>query len=264
MDYNFPVDLQPVFLSNGKQIVNRQAVVRTDTMDTLGIVSNEYGLIKHATVIDSFREAGQEFGVQEKISLVSNGAKMFYQMTFPKVQMEIKKGDIVQMQMIVKNSYNGGNSLSVIFGALRLVCLNGMVLGTNFMQFRFRHIGNVGGLRNQDIIDEYKNAYSSYLRLFSEKVPVINRMAQVQVGESQMIFDKNEIKKVLFNKDEVKMPQYLLEEAETEFSNKNDLTVWGYYNALTYAVTHKMKKESPDRAIWYGMEAWKAAERVMN
>src|SRR5205814_8078706 len=94
-NYDFPVELQPIYLEGNREIKKQKAVVRTDTMDTLGIVSDGYGLIKHGQVIDSFREASLKFGVQEKISLTNNGARLFYQMTFPKVQLEVAKGDIV-------------------------------------------------------------------------------------------------------------------------------------------------------------------------
>lgn len=252
--YDFPVTLQPIFLSNGKPIEKRQAVVRTDTMDTLGIVSDDYGLVKHSSVIDSFREAGRKFKVEEKISLAKNGAYLFYQMQFPKVEAEVRKGDFIRMMMIAKNSYNGTNALQVIFGAFRLVCLNGMIIGTHFMQFSFRHVGSLGNIDNKFIMDQYKDTYSNYIKLFGEKTPQISAMARKPLHRVSHLY-KPEV---------VKLPEYLLNEARFKYDHEKDKTVWGYYNSLTYAVTHKMRKENADRSIKYGVEAWKAAERVMN
>lgn len=251
--YDFPVELQPIFLGNNQEIPKRKAVVRTDTMQTLGIVSNDYGLVKHAAVIDAFREAGQEYNIKEEINLVKDGAYLLYKMTFPKVQAEIRKGDLVQMQMIAKNSYNGMNSLTIVFGAFRLVCLNGMVLGRQFMQFSYRHIGNVGGMTSFDI-DQYRNAYATYIKLFGERMPMITGMARQELRSTDGLFEK----------EYVSLPKYLLQEAKQSYETGKDNTVWGYYNALTFAITHRLKKPSPDLQVFYGMEAWKAAEKTVN
>lgn len=252
-NYDFPVELQPIYLGGEVEIKNKKAVVRTDTNQALGIASDNYGLVKHATVIDQFREAGAEYGVEEKISLTKNGANLFYQMTFPKVEAEVQKGDIVRMMMIAKNSYNSGSSLQVIFGAFRLVCENGMILGTKFLSFNFRHIGNVGGVNDIEIMNQYKDSYTNYIKLFGEKMPIITAMAQKEIPNEGLLFDK----------DAVHIPEYLLKEAESSFNTHNDKSLWGYYNSLTDAVTHKMRKESPALAINYGITAWKAAESYM-
>lgn len=256
-NYNFPVELQPIYLANGEAIEARKAVVRTDTMNTLGIVSDDYGLVKHASVIDSFREAGRAYDVQEKISLTKNGAYLFYQMMFPKVQAEVRKGDFIRMMMIAKNSYNGNNSLQVIFGAFRLVCENGMILGTQFLSFNFRHIGDVGGNAGTDqmfMMGHYQEAYGNYIKLFGEKMPMITEMAKYPVVLTEDLFDQKRLE----------LPKYLVDEAKQSFIEKSDNTAWGFYNALTFAITHRMKTSNPNLAIDYGIKAWKAAELAIN
>lgn len=244
-NYNFPVELQPMFLSNGQEIANRKAVVRTDTMQTLGLVSNDYGLVKHSTVIDTFRKNVKQ-DVTEKVNLTHDGAVLFYQMMFPKVESEIRKGDLVRMQMIVKNSYNGSNTLQIIFGAFRLVCSNGMILGTKFLSFNFKHIGEVGGINDEMV----QNSFVEYVNSFSDKMETVKQMSRVPAT----------ITDDAFNPKKIEMPQYLLDEAKTSFQTEQDKTVWGYYNALTFAVSHKLKSENPGLAIYFGQNAWKAAE----
>jgi len=253
-NYNFPVELQPIYLGSKKEISNRKAVVRTDTEAVLGVVSNEYELVRHATVIDAFREAGKKYDIQEKVSLAQNGAYLFYQMTFPKVEAEVTKGDIVRMQMVARNSYNSMSSLQIVFGALRLVCTNGMVLGTKFMQFFYRHIGEVGGLNSEVTLSLYRETYKKYIKLFGEKMPLITTMAKKELPAGDGLFDK----------EKVMLPKYLLDEAKVSFEGSKDHTVWGYYNSLTFAISHKMKKESPNLTLGYGMEAWKVVERLVN
>lgn len=252
-NYDFPVELQQIYLPENKLIANKKAVVRTDTGDTLGIVSDDYGLVKHSTIIDSFRKAGSKYGVTEKISLAKNGAQLFYQMTFPKIQLEVQKGDLINMMMIAKNSYNGMNSLQVIFGAFRLVCENGLILGTQFLGFNYRHVGTVGGILDAELTGQYKVAYAQYIKLFGERAPLIQKMVKQPVTGDK-----------LFDPKETNIPKYLLVEAENKFKSENNMSVWNYYNSLTYAISHKMKTENPSMAIDNGVRAWKLAERLMN
>lgn len=251
-NYDFPVELQPVYFGKDnliQPIPNRQAVVRTDTHEALGVVSDGYGLVLHKTIIDQFREAGKNYDIKEKILLSNNGANLFYTMTFPSVQAEVVKGDIVKMMMIVKNSYNGSNSLQVIFGAFRLACSNGMIIGTKFLSFNFRHVGMVGGV-NGTMVNQYKEAYANYIELFGEKMPVISQMAKTQIEP-------------IFDNEKINLPAYLLNEAKVAYDIGKDKSLWGYYNSLTFAVTHKMKTNNSGLAIDYGVEAWKAAEQLL-
>lgn len=259
--YDFPVALKPVYLGNEQgnydQIPNKQAVVRTDTMDTLGIVSTEYGLVKHSSVVDSFREAGKKYHVSEKVGLTNNGAQLFYQMTFPKVETEVSKGDIIRMMMIVKNSYNSMNSLQVVFGAFRLVCTNGLIIGTKFISFHYKHIGNVGGFSEENLSEtlQLKDKFESYIDVFGKQAPMLTAMTKKSVVPQGDI---------LFDSKKVNLPNYLLQEAKQSFEKEKDQSVWGYYNSLTYAITHKLKKQNPNQAIDYGTRAWKMAEQIMN
>lgn len=254
-DYNFPVELRPIYLEGGTEITNRRAVVRTDTMQPLGVVSPTYGLVRHASIIDAFRDAaaGNEF--KEKVGLVNHGANLFYQMTFPKIQIEARKNDLLSMMLIIKNSYNGGSGLQVIFGAYRLVCENGLILGTSFMAFMYRHVGEVGGLRDEKEIERYKQAYTNYIQLFKGRLPVINAMVQKTL--------KSPVEE-LFDAKQVRLPQYLLDDARSEYTRAGKNTVWDYYNSMTYAVTHKLRKENPARSVHFGTEAWRVAEKRMS
>jgi hypothetical protein len=85
-DFKFPVELQPITTEPGGLFVpNRLAVVRTDTMKPIGVVSKKYTLLPHADVVDALRETlkGQE--TQEKIGLTHNGARMHLEITLPNI-----------------------------------------------------------------------------------------------------------------------------------------------------------------------------------
>ena len=109
--------------------------------------------MQHNAVVDAFREAGKKYVIEEKFTMTNQGADMYYQMPFPKVETEIAKGDPVRMMLTVRNSYSGHGSLQIVLQAMRLVCLNGMVVGAKFLQFNYRHMGSVQGFADANMID---------------------------------------------------------------------------------------------------------------
>lgn len=253
--YSFPVELHPIktqqtSLKNpGVEIPGKLAVVRTDTMTPLGIVSDKYAFMEHKVVVDGFRKAlkGQE--VKESISLQRNGAQLFMKYTFPRVQGEVQKGDIVGMQLLARNSYDGSSKLQLSLGAVRLVCENGMVMNKSFMEFSQKHIGQDSTLE----IEEVSDKIGALVHKFEEVMPLMTQMSRKKMADDEKMFDPKKLK----------LPSYLMKIAEEEYNRAGDKTVWGFYNGLTYAITHKMRKESPGHAEHYGNIAWSLATREL-
>ena len=79
-------------------------------------------------------------------------SRLYIKATFPRIQGEVKKGDVVQSGIVVTNSEIGLSSLRIEPLIYRLVCLNGMICA-DFGTKRY-HIG-----RNAD---SSENAYELY------------------------------------------------------------------------------------------------------
>ena len=255
-NYDFPVEFAPVFTTGtlaGKEIKiampKKLAVVRTDTNQSLGIVSDKYAFLKHSDVVDGFRKAlaGQEF--TESINLQRDGAQLYAKYTLKGVSADVQKGDLVGMQLTARNSYDGSAQLHLSLGAMRLVCKNGMVMTKNFVEFSHKHIGTALTLD----VAEVKSNIEMMMARFKESIPHMQNMSRTNLHKAE---DE------LFNKN-LKIPTYLLEEAKESFKTNGDSTVWGFYNALTFAITHKMRKEAPALATYYGQLAWSAAFREL-
>lgn len=65
--------------------------------------------------------------------------RFYLKAVFPRVQAEVKKGDVVQAGIVISNSEVGAGSLMVAPLVFRLVCLNGMV-AQDYGQKRY-HVG---------------------------------------------------------------------------------------------------------------------------
>lgn len=65
--------------------------------------------------------------------------KMYIKAVSPKLEGEVKRGDVVQAGVAISNSEIGLGSVSIQPFALRLICLNGMILPDS--RFRKYHVG---------------------------------------------------------------------------------------------------------------------------
>lgn len=256
--YNFPVEmvpieaLRPVDGGKGREhiaIPKRFAVVRTDTLKPLGVVSDKYGIVTHGAMIDGFRKAVAGQNVEEKISLTHGGAKLAMKMTFADVRIKVDNGDEVAMQLIAKNSYDGTNALTILFGAFRVVCSNGMIIGRKFIHFSRKHVGDAAEVRVEEIVKQV----GMLTEAFERTGPMLKQMAGAGLKNTVEDF---------FSPKRLRLPEYLAAAARTSFEGGKDQTVWGAYNTLTSVITHSMKEDATeDTRIRYGRNAWEAARR---
>lgn len=249
-NYNFPVKLEPITTSTGIEISKRLAVIREDTGTPLGIVSDKYKLLRHEEVVDTFRDALNDTTYEEKIQMVKNGGQLFLTYKLGNIEIEVKKGDVVGLQFVVKNSYDGTNALQIMLGAFRLVCTNGMVIGRRFFAYSQRHMGT----RREIAIDFIKARVGMLTQQFRKTLPFLQEMSRFEISETS---------NTLFDRKRVNLPQYLLNVSENNYNLGNDPTAWGYYNAMTAAITHNLKRESPQNSIGYGKTAWEVVQNTI-
>jgi hypothetical protein len=77
--------------------------------------------------------------------------KLYLKAVLPKLEFEVKRGDVVQFGLSISNSEIGQGALEIAIFALRLVCLNGMVVPDG--KQRKNHLG--GRLGNGELAAEY-------------------------------------------------------------------------------------------------------------
>jgi len=239
--YDFPIKLAPI-QSDSILIPKKFAVIREDIKQPIGIVSDQYSLVKHSDAIDCFREALKGNKFEEKVEIIKNGAQLFSTYKLTDTQVEVSKGDIVAMQLILKNSYDGSNSLQIILGAFRLVCTNGMVVGSEFFRYSQKHITS-----GKPAIDVLKQNVTALVNQFKNSLPAMQAMSKAKLTATP---------EKLFDAKTLEFPKYLANEASLNYKESDKNTVWTYYNALTYAISHKMKKDSPNARFYYLQRAW--------
>ena len=247
-DYDFPVELRAISTDpDGFVIPHRRAVIRTDTMKALGVVSDKYALLPHADVVDTLRETlkGQE--LKETIRLTHNGARMHLEITLPNVTLKVD-GDEIAMRLAIANSYDGSRKINITFGAYRLTCSNGMYMGRKLLTLNRRHVGQV-----TLEVEQIRTQVTHLTAMFKASAPTMQKMANKPLASAKNFFDAKAMH----------IPTYLIKVAREQFKKEEDGTLWDAYNALTFAITHKMRHENPELATRLGKNAWSAATAAL-
>lgn len=108
-------------------------------------VSAKYQLVPTKLIAQKFFDLG--FKVDEYKSVrVRDASRIGYQKHFVRLSHPTllnTKHDDVKLQLLVTNSHDGSSSFSIKLGIFRLVCSNGLVVGTTFEAVTLRHTGRI-------------------------------------------------------------------------------------------------------------------------
>ena len=137
------------------------------------------------------------------------------------------KGDQVGMRIVMRNTYDGTSNLKLSFGALVLVCTNGLVLpGKESIGFDAAHVGGI----------------HERLGMLTAKVRKIEEL----MG-SRMIETYSQLDKVVPNEIAQEVVKRTLGERKMEAPLKywrdgigrdGSKTAWNLYNGITQYLTH--------------------------
>lgn len=115
-----------------------QRLIRTLDNNVRGFLSSKYRMLDSHDLL----EATLPTLIENKFDVVSSEItekRLYLKSVTPKIQGEVKKGDVVQYGVMISTSDVGAGSLKVEPFFNRLVCLNGMVMPT---KFRKAHLGS--------------------------------------------------------------------------------------------------------------------------
>jgi regulator of replication initiation timing len=156
-------------------------------------------------------------------SFVENN-RMRLQVTFPELVFNDGKSDI-SMSLFIHNSYDGSDSIKMMFGAIRFICRNGMVIGEVLSKFYGKH---TSGINISNIREQVESTY--------EKIPVIKHRIEQLLNEKVT----DAIRLSIENKLGKKVMKFV-EEQEDE-RNQKAKNLWVLYNFLTYFISHNIQQ----------------------
>ena len=231
-DYN--VALQPVValtpelidkMSNGEMInpdellslviEGSKATMRTDYNETLGLVSDKYGIVQNSDAfkfVDLFcsgMDAERDnTPVIETCGVLGKGERVFVTAKFPKsIVLDAKRDDLVDMYMTFTTSHDGTGAVRAMVTPIRVVCNNtlNLAMHNNIGRVSFRHTANV--MNRMDLLNKenaqfaYKalNVYEVYQTELEQR---LNHLKNIKVSEKEL---DNILAQVLLPEDSVKV-----------------------------------------------------------
>jgi len=255
-DYNFPVELQPVFTEEGNEIQNHKCVVRTDTGDTLGLHGNQYRIIPHDdvvnSIIDGVKAANLSTDYEVKVDVIDNGRKIRGEIVFGDIIQQPSVGDIIKYRISFFNSYDGSWAFAQKANALRLWCLNGCTTPDLIASSRFKHTASVDVLGSADKVisgaDHFMNRAEEWQSWMK---------SQLNDDQAENFFRSTLCKVTTKQKQVEKTNERQLEnllsgwQDEVRSLGRNK---WALYNCLTSWATHTNDLRAPHVAR-YNREA---------
>lgn len=121
-------------------------MIRTLDGKARAFLSDKYHRIDNDQIAESVLQAFKSEGDRNPISIIScdvTERKLYINAKFPAMENAIAVNDPVQMGVTISNSEIGGGALSITPILYRLVCTNGMVLGSDMSEGKMRrnHLG---------------------------------------------------------------------------------------------------------------------------
>lgn len=231
-NYAFPVQIQKLVTEKGHK-TDRLAIVRSDNKAILGIVSNQYHLIKHSEVIDSIEKTLPVALKTKSIHVCNGGALVFARYQSPKIKnAEPRKGDIVSFGIEVFNSYNGRVMAGMRTFATRLVCSNGMTVPRSISSITIKHTHGANIINAREAFDSKIQQFIKYQEIWKKWTTM-----KLTKGTAKTYLDKN-IKsakaKIIIS---------------SKYEMDGDETVWGLFNSLTWFGTHVLRTRGTDETI---------------
>lgn len=222
-------------------IQGRYAIVDQNSGTAYNVCTDLYKPIYHELVIKDVEDAAAahpEYGKPEiKVSLLADGAKLRVHVVFEEVDYTIKSGDVVHPTTDIKSSYDLGWKYSMDFGAYRLICSNGMKIGEVLESYKKRHLTSLNPDMLSDSLASGMFNFSNQAQLWQKWAGESISMKQYEELWTELPFSKPEKEKIEAHKSEG--DGILLLEA----LKQNELTKWGFFNALTAYTTHNIASE---------------------
>ncbi len=138
----FTPDEVDLTLPNGEIVPDKKAVIDVETEEYVATVGSGYNVIPNRDVFTQFANVLQNSSLDTtdmKVRSTFSKIRTYVQFTFPAHQVEVREGDITELQIVARNSYDGSLRFSLEIGGFRLLCSNGMGIGSYTNVFSNKH-----------------------------------------------------------------------------------------------------------------------------
>jgi hypothetical protein len=140
----FKVQLKP--LLNKDRSKSDFVKIIDENGEILSVRGTGYKLVQNIDIMNAIENAFDGIDIVLSSVKMFKKKRTFYTFTLPEAKVEMAEGDEVSVRIIIQNSYDGTKKLTLIAGAFRFVCSNGMVIGDQFLEVANVHLKSNKGL----------------------------------------------------------------------------------------------------------------------
>ena len=226
----FKVTEVPIEIDGVVNADDYKFIVREDTSEVVSCVTNKYKLVTNEEIINKSMPILEQYDAKlQECKTFANGARTQWTFNLPSNELTVVDNDIVNPQIIIKNSYDGSTQVSILGGIFRLVCSNGTVIGDIYGKHNSRHTIWNPSISNGWISNRLKKTCSAIDKHLT--------------GDLSLLRDTK-----IVNKDIPKVIKQLPEKGVLEIvkylSNDKPETYWDLLNAATFVFTHHLNRDN--------------------
>lgn len=253
---DYKIKLEELQTVSGLTIPNNFATVREDTKEVLAVVGNRYEIIQNVDCFSFFDTlVGEGQAIYHTAGALGKGERIWILAKLPKDI--IIKGENVEKYLVLCNSHDGTQALSVYFTPIRVVCQNTLNASlkdkTNYVSIK--HTPNYKGK-----IDQARQILGITVNYYNQFEQIANALVDVKLNVEQSEKYFNTLLDIKGNdedstrKENVKAQ--LIKYFEHGKGNDNPAvkhTLWTAYNAVAeyvdFARTVKGIEKDPSKRI---------------
>jgi hypothetical protein len=237
--FEFPVKREQVYLKDGS-LVPREAILRADTREVLGVVSPGYRMIEHKDAVESAEQILNQIGKWDRTSVetTKKGARLFVKYAFMDMKFKVTRRngqeDSVAPTLTLSNSYDGLLRFGFVLGAYQFICSNGLRIGHDIFEIVHKH---TEGLELDGILTNAVNAMEHFREM---TYPRYLELAETPVGNIREYLEHLVIER--------HVPRRLTEKvANQTITDPSVQTMWDFYSEFTHVLTHRADKMGYER-----------------
>jgi hypothetical protein len=213
-----------------------KALINPDTEELYSIMGNGYKTLSHQEAFEMVLNATESFPEYGKpivtTKFFKDGARMKASLRFPEVEVDVK-GDKINPNIDIWNSYDGGLQFSLIQGAFRLICTNGMVIGEKFLEVHKKHTQGFTFYIKEEL-EKGMEAFSAQKGIWESWINKRIEAEEASKVIKELEFGKKETDE-LYKLIEVSSGLTLMEAGQRTYEK------WLFFCLITQFITHNVK-----------------------
>lgn len=207
-----------------------KAIMETKSDKLISIVPETYRLVTNQEVIEPLLEAVDQLGLERVLGndsyVLPN--RMRLHLIFPEIKIRDDSEQGIQFATYLSNSYDGSEGVRFLSGGLRLVCTNGMVIGSMINQYYHKHTKRID-------VEKFKIIISKSL----EKVPQIEQRICKMMNRGVNLRRKED--KELIETIERHLGKKITRQVIKDFKKEQQKNLWILFNLFTYILSHQVQ-----------------------